>query len=47
MPPLGVGGGEAKVCFGILGSGEFIGLSPGRGLIGRPGVSTGGERMLR
>jgi hypothetical protein len=39
-------GGDAKDCLGFLGSGEFIGLSPGRGLMGRPGLIKGGDPTL-
>jgi hypothetical protein len=36
-------GGDAIDCFGCLGKGDPGGLSPGRGLVGRPGLSNGGD----
>ncbi len=39
-------GGEAIFDFGIRGVGAFIGLSMGRGLTGRPGLSSGAEPLL-
>jgi hypothetical protein len=46
IPVRGDIGGEAKDCFGILGNGDPSGLSPGLGLIGRPGLIRGGEIRL-
>ena len=34
-------GGDATDCLGFLGNGEPGGLSPGRGLIGKPGLRSG------
>ena len=39
-------GGDAIECFGCLGSGEPGGLSPGRGLVGNPGLSKGEAKAL-
>ena len=46
-PDLGDIGGEAKDCFGFLGRGDPIGRSPGRGLVGRPGLIIDGDPTLR
>jgi hypothetical protein len=45
-PDLGDMGGEAKDCFGNLGNGDPSGLSPGLGLVGRPGLIRGDDPAL-
>lgn len=44
---LGVMGMPFIGTFGALGAGEFMGLSSGRGLSGRPGLATGGAARVR
>jgi hypothetical protein len=39
-PTLGEMGIELNDCLKALGMGEFMGLSPGRGLMGNPGLKT-------
>jgi hypothetical protein len=39
-------GGDANDCLGFLGKGEPGGLSPGRGLVGKPGLSKGEANAL-
>ena len=38
---------ELDPCFGCLGAGEFAGLCPGLGLIGKPGLNRGDTKLLR
>ena len=39
-------GGDAIDCLGCRGNGEPGGLSPGRGLVGKPGLSKGEANAL-
>ena len=46
-PIRGDSGIEFRVLLGARGIGEFGGRSPGRGLMGKPGLSIEGAVMLR
>lgn len=46
-PARGDMGMLLSALFGARGIGEFIGLSPGRGLMGRPGLISGGAVTFR
>ena len=47
VPTRGDNGIELIALLGALGMGEFGGRSPGRGLIGRPGLMSKGAVTLR
>ena len=46
IPAFGDIGIELSSLLGARGIGEFSGLSPGRGLIGRPGLMSAGAVVL-